>query len=128
MATPQKRPKSNRRRKPALHRHCSLPAFPKFSKRLTVYVIERKFEVVRKVAREFGFKVTNKLSAISDADMIWNETSAQNADILSKMKNYQKLNHFPGMARFGDFCDIKFGVFWGMEYRVAILVDFYGGF
>ena len=96
MATPQKRAKSGRKRRSGLHRHCSLPAFPKVSKRLLVYVIERKFDVVRKVAREFGFKVTNKMSNIPEADLIWNETSAINADILSKMKNFQKLNHFPG--------------------------------
>ena len=57
--------------------------------------------------------MTNKISAISDADMIWNETSAQNADILSKMKNYQKLNHFPGIFGFVDCLEI-ISAFFGM--------------
>jgi hypothetical protein len=66
---------------------------------MLVYVCEAKFDVVKRVSKEEGYKVTRKMNMISEADLIWNESSAINADILSRMKNFQKINHFPGNPR-----------------------------
>lgn len=52
--------------------------------------------MVRRICREKGYSATRKFGMISDADLIWNESSVVNADILSRMKVHQKLNHFPG--------------------------------
>ena len=69
---------------------------PKIKKKLLVYICENKFDVVRRVSKSKGYRVTRKFSMISEADLIWNESAAINADILSRMKTHQKLNHFPG--------------------------------
>lgn len=99
-----------RPRAPKLTRHCSetpkgfrrekktiLPT-PKIKKKMLVYVIENKFEIVKKVAKQLGHKVTSKTELIYQADLVWNETSSSNPEILSKIENYQKLNHFPGIC------------------------------
>ena len=69
--------------------------FPRIKKRLSVYVIEGRFEIVKKICREIGHKVSTKSVNISESDLIWTDTGSS-VEILGRMKHYQKTNHFPG--------------------------------
>lgn len=92
----RKKPQTSSKKRSLSKRRLKYPFQPRIRKKLLVYVIENKFDVVRRVSKEEGYKITRKMNMISEADLIWNESSAINADILSRMKNFQKINHFPG--------------------------------
>lgn len=76
----------------------SIAPSSKLKKPLLVYVIENKFHIVKQICRELNYRVTSKRSQISEADLIWNESSSDNISYLSQIKNHQKLNHFPGIS------------------------------
>ena len=92
----KKRNRSLSKEKSRLKKRFSLPCFLKPKKKLLIYVCEGKFDVVKRVGRKLGYKVTTKTSLIPEADLVWTDSSAVNANILSRMKNHNKMNHFPG--------------------------------
>lgn len=96
MKREKKKVQNNSKKKSLLKKRQKLLFYPRIKRKLQVYVIEGKFDVVRRVSKEKGYKITRKMNMISESDLIWNESSAINANILSKMKYYQKINHFPG--------------------------------
>ena len=63
--------------------------------KVIVNVANTEYEVVKKVAKEhFQWKLTEYPQ--SDWDLTWTDTAVP-TEKLSKMKPYQKINHFPGM-------------------------------
>lgn len=92
----EKKRKTDSSKKRLNRKKSSAFSYPKIKKRLLVYICQNKFDVVRRICKQKGYSITRKFGMISDADLVWNESSAVNADILSRMKVHQKLNHFPG--------------------------------
>ncbi|XP_008406269.1 tubulin polyglutamylase TTLL7 isoform X3 [Poecilia reticulata] len=66
--------------------------------RITANVSGTKYEIVRIVTREMDF-----IKARDDdetANLIWNDSAVQHEKIV-ELRNYQRINHFPGM---GEIC------------------------
>ncbi|CDW79462.1 tubulin-tyrosine ligase family protein [Stylonychia lemnae] len=64
-----------------------------------------RYVVVKKACRQLGFKQTEDENA--DWDLYWCDTGGITPEQLSKMLNYQRINHFPGMyqlARKNNLC------------------------
>lgn len=63
--------------------------------KVTVNVADTDYEVVKKVVKEcFDWKLTENEQ--SDWDLTWTDTAVP-SEKLTKMKSFQKINHFPGM-------------------------------
>jgi len=61
--------------------------------------------VVKKAVRHLGYKMCDDENA--DWDVFWNDTAGVLPEQLSKMQNYQRVNHYPGMyqlARKNNLC------------------------
>lgn len=64
--------------------------------KLIINILNTQYSVVREVAKkEFRFKAS--LNAGSEWDLFWADTGVT-ADLLTKMKPYQKVNHYPAMG------------------------------
>ncbi len=68
---------------------------PSKKKRLIMNVSSTKYSVVRYVAKSV-YKMKLTCSDEEDWDIFWTDSAVQ-CDKLYRMKNYQRINHFPGM-------------------------------
>lgn len=59
-----------------------------------VSILDCKYTVVKQVVK--SMKMTSSKDSNSDWDLTWTD-GAVSAELLARMKNYQKINHFPGM-------------------------------
>ena len=62
--------------------------------KLFINVANTRYPVIKEAAKELGFKVTYKED--KDWDLIWYDWGIT-PDKLSKLHDYQRINHFPGM-------------------------------
>jgi tubulin polyglutamylase TTLL6/13 len=60
---------------------------------LTINLMACKYQSVKRMARRFGFKISNESS---DVSLLWSDCSIS-IDKSMEIKPYQKINHFPGM-------------------------------
>ncbi|XP_010581036.1 PREDICTED: tubulin polyglutamylase TTLL7 [Haliaeetus leucocephalus] len=65
---------------------------------ITANVAGTKYEIVRVVIREMGFVKTRDED--ETANLIWSDSAVQQEKI-AELRNYQRINHFPGM---GEIC------------------------
>ncbi|XP_026709998.1 tubulin polyglutamylase TTLL7 isoform X2 [Athene cunicularia] len=65
---------------------------------ITANVAGTKYEIVRVVIREMGFVKTRDED--ETANLIWSDSAVQQ-DKIAELRNYQRINHFPGM---GEIC------------------------
>ncbi|NWJ03537.1 TTLL7 polyglutamylase, partial [Crypturellus undulatus] len=65
---------------------------------ITANVAGTKYEIVRIVIREMGFVKTRDED--ETANLIWSDCAVQQ-DKIAELRNYQRINHFPGM---GEIC------------------------
>ncbi|XP_010163591.1 tubulin polyglutamylase TTLL7 [Antrostomus carolinensis] len=65
---------------------------------ITANVAGTKYEIVRVVIREMGF--VNTRDEDETANLIWSDSAVQQEKI-AELRNYQRINHFPGM---GEIC------------------------
>ncbi|KAK7889442.1 hypothetical protein WMY93_025002 [Mugilogobius chulae] len=65
---------------------------------ITANVAGTKYEIVRAVICEMGFIKTRDED--ETANLIWNDSAVQHEKI-AELRNYQRINHFPGM---GEIC------------------------
>jgi len=64
--------------------------------KLIINVLNTQYSIVKEVAKKiFRFKLS--LNPNSEWDLLWADTGVT-ADLLSKMKPYQKINHYPAMG------------------------------
>jgi len=61
---------------------------------LFINVASTRYPIIRKSAKELGFKATYKEE--KDWDIIWYDCGVT-PENLSKLQDYQRINHFPGM-------------------------------
>lgn len=67
--------------------------------RIIINLKYTEYEVFETVAKEIGFKVTKSNKV--ESDILWFDLSI-NSNILAKMKNYQRVNHFPGTGQMAN--------------------------
>ncbi|XP_075280927.1 tubulin polyglutamylase TTLL7 isoform X3 [Opisthocomus hoazin] len=65
---------------------------------ITANVAGTKYEIVRVVIREMGFVKTRDED--ETANLVWSDSAVQQEKI-AELRNYQRINHFPGM---GEIC------------------------
>ncbi|XP_065512296.1 tubulin polyglutamylase TTLL7 isoform X2 [Caloenas nicobarica] len=65
---------------------------------ITANVAGTKYEIVRVVIQEMGFVKTRDED--ETANLIWSDSAVQHEKI-AELRNYQRINHFPGM---GEIC------------------------
>ncbi|XP_027538892.1 tubulin polyglutamylase TTLL7 isoform X1 [Neopelma chrysocephalum] len=65
---------------------------------ITANIAGTKYEIVRIVIKEMGFKKTPDED--ETANLIWSDCAVQQEKI-AELRNYQRINHFPGM---GEIC------------------------
>ncbi|XP_015234169.1 PREDICTED: tubulin polyglutamylase TTLL7 isoform X1 [Cyprinodon variegatus] len=65
---------------------------------ITANIAGTKYEIVRIAIREMGF--INARDDDETANLIWNDSAVQHEKI-AELRNYQRINHFPGM---GEIC------------------------
>ncbi|XP_053716271.1 tubulin polyglutamylase TTLL7 isoform X3 [Synchiropus splendidus] len=65
---------------------------------ISANVAGTKYEIVRIVINEMGFMKTRDED--ETANLIWNDSAVQHEKI-AELRNYQRINHFPGM---GEIC------------------------
>lgn len=71
------------------------PVLKSFRKeKLYICVLNTRYPVVRKAAKDNGFKVT--YNEDKDWDIIWYDGGIT-SEKLTKLRDYQRINHFPGM-------------------------------
>ena len=69
--------------------------FKKPFRKTTMNISLTKYSVVRKAAKHFNMSLTKK-EEDENWDVLWTDAAVQ-PEKLSRMKLYQKINHFPGM-------------------------------
>lgn len=68
--------------------------------RITLNVVDTKYEIVRHVGKEIlGWKLCRESYISKNWDVYWTD-SAIKTEFLAKLEKYQKVNHFPG-----SFCE-----------------------
>lgn len=69
---------------------------PKKRDKIIINLKYTQYEILAKVAEELGYKVTR--TDKTEYDIIWFDLPPV-ANILSKLKNFQRINHFPGVSQ-----------------------------
>ena len=62
--------------------------------KLYIWVLHTRYSVVRKAAKAHSFRIT--YNEDKDWDIIWHDGGVS-SEKLSKLRDYQRINHFPGM-------------------------------
>ena len=72
---------------------------PKKKDKIVINLKYTEYEILETVAKELGFKITksNKI----ESDILWFDLPI-NSTILAKMRNFQRVNHFPGTGQMAN--------------------------
>ena len=87
------------KKKPTTRKISPVKVLKKLDPKITINLSHSIYPLLERTAEEMDWRISRKNMSTSPWDILWHDTCIHDNSVLSGLKIYQKINHFPSMTQ-----------------------------